>query len=153
MKKKQETATIFEDHLRKHLRSSGSKVTEEPLVVSEHGEKHEYDVIGVDEDSKEIVLLEAKYKDFAPSSLTGRTLIKQELLEEEYGLLVEAIKHQARLDFFQKYPKRFSRELPLESSAEEYDVSASVVTKHPPLISKYRQVAVLAYDEFCDRLA
>ena len=151
MKKKQEAAIVFEDYLKKHLRSSGFIVPNEALVISEHNEKYEYDVIGVKEDAKEIVLVEAKYRDFSPSSLTGKTLIEQELLEEENGLFIEAIKHQARLDFLKKYPKRSKRELSVGSSPEKYNVSAWIVTKHLPLISKYRQVQVVVYDEFCEK--
>ena len=151
IKKKQQAARIFEEYIRRHLRECGLKGPDEPLVVSEQNEKHEYDVIGTKEESKEIVLVEAKYRDFSPSSLTGKTLIQQELFDEDSGLLVEAIKHQARLEFFYKYFDRFKRELSLESPLDQYRVSAWIVTKHPPLISKYRQVSVVVYDEFCEK--
>jgi hypothetical protein len=151
MKKKQQSAGIFEEHIRKHLREYGFKGPDKPLLISEQNEKYEYDVIGVKENSKELVLVEAKYRDFSPSSLTGKTLIDQELFDEDNGLLVEAIKHQARLEFFYKYFDRFKRELSLKSPLEQYLVSACLVTKHPPLISKYRQVLVVVYDDFCER--
>lgn len=153
VKKKQQAAVVFEKYVREHLRKCGFTGPEEPLIVSEQNEKHEYDVIGVKESSKEIVLVEAKYRDFSPSSLTGRTLIQQELLEEDSGLLVEAIRHQARLEFFQKYFDRFEKELSLQSPRDQYSISAWIVTKHPPLISKYRQVSIIVYDEFCEKFS
>lgn len=152
-KKKQQVAIVFEEYVRDNLRKCRFIGPDKPLVVSEQNEKHEYDVIGVKENSKEIVLVEAKYRDFSPSSLTGRTLIQQELLDEDSGLIVEAIKHQARLEFFQKYFDRFEQELSLQSPRDQYNVSAWIVTKHPPLISKYRQVAIVVYDEFCEKFS
>lgn len=151
IKKKQQAARIFEDYVRKHLRECRFKGPDKPLVVSEQNEKHEYDVIGVKENSKEIALVEAKYRDFSPSSLTGKTLIQQELLDEDNGLLVEAIKHQARLEFFYRHFDRFKRELSLTSPLDRYLVSAWIVTKHPPLIFKYRQVRIVVYNELCEK--
>jgi len=150
MKKKQEASRIFEKYIRNHLRVCGFKVNDEPIVVSEHNEQHEYDVIGVKEDTREIVLVEAKYRDFSPSSLTGETLLQQELLDQENGLLSEAIKHQARLVFFRKYPERFIHELSLKSLFKSYFVSTWIVTKHPPLISRYKQVSITVFDDFCN---
>ena len=148
MKKKQRAASIFEEQIRKHLRECGYSVPSDPLVISEHKEKYEYDVIGVKEEKKIIYLVEAKYRDFSPSSLTGKTLIQQELMDEDNGLLIEAIKHQARLDFFYKHSDRFKCELSLSSPIDQYNVFAYIVTKHPPLISKYRRVPIVVYDDF-----
>ena len=150
MKKKQEAAAIFEDHVRSHLKKRGFTGPEKPLVISERNEKHEYDIIGIKENSQEIVLVEAKYRDLSPSSLAGKTLVQQELLDEDNGLLAEAVKHQARLNFFDRYRERFKRELSLESLTDQYHASAWIVTKHPPLISKYRQVSIIVFDKFCE---
>jgi len=149
VKKKQQASEVFENYIRKHLKDCGFKGPDQPLVVSEQNEKHEYDVIGVNENQRVVFLVEAKYRDLSPSSLTGKTLIQQELFDEDNGLLVEAIRHQQRLDFFHKYPDRFKRELSLESSPNEYRVYTWIVTKQIPLISKYRQVSILTYDDFC----
>jgi len=148
--KKQRASEIFEDRIKKRLRYCGFTVPTEPIKVSEQKESYEFDVIGVNDSSKEIVLVEAKYRDFSPSSLTGKTLIQQELLDEESGLLEEAIKQRKRLEFFRRHGRRFRRELSLKFRPDEYSVSAYVVTKHPPIISKYGQVSVMVYDKFCE---
>lgn len=151
MLKKQKSSEIFEDRIRKRLSDCGFTVLPKPLKVTEQNESYEFDVMGVNGSSRELVLVEAKYRDFSPSSLTGKTLIQQELLDEESGLLVEAIKQQKRLKFFRRHDRRFRRELSLKFQPDEYSVSAYVVTKHPPVIAKYRQVSVVVYDKFCEQ--
>jgi hypothetical protein len=152
MRKKQKASVIFENHIRNRLRECGFTGPKKPLVVSEKNKKYEYDVIGVKENLRKIILIEAKYRDFSPSSFAGTTLVLQEVLDKDNGLLVEAIKHQARLDFFHEYSERFERELALEAPSEEYCVAAYMVTKQLPLISKYKQVLISVYDEFCEKL-
>lgn len=152
IKKKQQASKVFEEYIRKCLREYDFKGPDQPLEISEQNEKHEYDVIGVKEIEKEVVLVEAKYRDLSPSSLTGKTLVQQELFDEDNGLLVEAAKHQRRLEFFHRYFQRFKRELSLASSRDEYQVHAWMVTKQIPLISRYRQVSVFSYGDFCRKL-
>lgn len=151
MKKKQEASVIFEEYVRKQLRDCGYTVPNTPLTISEQKEKYEYDVIGINENSKEIVLIEVKYKDPSPSSLTGKNIVQQELLDEDGGLLIEAIRQQNRLDFFRKYFNRFKSELSLKLLCEDYSISAWIVTKHLPLISKFKEIYINMFDEFCKK--
>jgi hypothetical protein len=102
----------------------------------------------VDEKNNRVVIAEAKYRDFSPSSISGITLVKQELLDED-RLLDWASDTQRRLDFFWKHGERFEKELPLKQKARAYQTSAFVITKHEPLISKYKSVRVVEFYEFC----
>ncbi len=152
MKKKQEASVIFEKRIRKQLRDCGYIVSNTPLIISEQKEKYEYDVIGIKEDSKEIVLIEVKYKDPSPSSLTGKNIVQQELLDEDGGILIEAIRQQNRLDFFRKYFHRFKSELSFKLLCEDYSISAWIVTKYLPLISKFKEISISSvFDEFCKK--
>ncbi len=141
--KKQELGKIFEQHIRDITRNNDYKVPPDSVQI-----KYEYDVIGVSETNKRILLIDAKYRDFSPSAITGVNLIDHELLDEHAGLLLEVIRHQERLDYFLKHFDEFKEKIQTEGNLNDYKIKAIVVTKYPPLISKYRQVHVLDYDSF-----
>jgi len=58
----------------------------------------DYDVLAFSESKQGMLIVETKFKDPPPSSFSAHTLIKQELLLEEYGQLPEIIRHQERYD-------------------------------------------------------
>jgi hypothetical protein len=146
--KREEASLIFEARVREQLKKSGFRVLDDSLKVKEQNEEHEYDAIGVNEASSQVIIVEAKYRDFAPSSISGKTLIKQELTDED-RLLDWASDAQSKLEFFRKYGSRFKRELSLNKETKDYESSIWVVTKHKPLISKYHSVRILDFPQFC----
>lgn len=146
--KREEASHIFENRAREQLRKAGFVARDQPLKVREQNEEHEYDIIGVSEAKSQLVMAEAKYRDFAPSSISGKTLLKQELLDED-RLLDWASDAQRKLEFFRKNGARFEHELSLRKSTASYEVSMWVVTKYKPLISKYQSVRVADFWEFC----
>ncbi len=111
----------------------------------------DYDIIGYSEAIKEIVLIETKFKDPSPSSLSARTLVKQELTYEEDGLLPQAIKQQERYDLITQRGELFRDKLGLQNDIKEYNIRAYVVTKYTPLISRYRNVRVLSEKEIIEK--
>ena len=125
-------ANSFEGWIGNELVNKKYAVTSGPIEVA----KHEYDVIAVNEDLKRILLIEAKYKDFSPSAISGRTLLEQELYDDKEGLLIEAIRQLKRHDFFLSQPDRFTKLIPAIERIGNYAVSSFVVTKYQPLISK-----------------
>lgn len=150
--KREEASRIFEERIRLQLRTTGFSVPDKCIIVREQEEEHEFDAIGVNESTNQIVIGEAKYRDFAPSSISGKTLVKQELLDED-KLLDWVSDTQSKLEFFKKYESRFKHELSFNKELKDYQVSTVVVTKYKPLISKYRSVNVLDFFEFCERFS
>lgn len=148
--KREEASGIFEARVRERLKMAGFAVPNGSLRVKEQNEEQEYDAIGVNEAKSQVIIAEAKYRDFAPSSISGKTLIKQELLDED-RLLDWASEARNKLEFFRKHGARFKRELFLGKDANSYDTGIWVVTKHKPLISKYRSVQIVDFPEFCRR--
>lgn len=155
-RKKGKASQIFVQKIRQRLRDFSYRVFPEEgkgLIVREQNEEHEFDVIAIKEKPKEVVIIEAKYKDLSPSSLTGLNLLDQEVLDPDNGLLAEAIKHQGRLDFFRKNSERFKRPLSLNSDTTEYSLTGLIVTKHIPIISSYKDISLITYYEFCERFS
>jgi Holliday junction resolvase-like predicted endonuclease len=145
--KKNTAAEHFEDWIRERLRDKGYDVPEEHVRL----EKYEYDVIAVHEKSNRIVLVEAKYKDFSPSSISGKTLLQSELYDEKEGLLTEAIRQFQRHQFFVSQFDKFRKLLPINRELCDYAVDSFIVTKYRPLISKYRKIGICSANSFLER--
>lgn len=139
-KKKEETGRTFEHHLRAKIAEYGYEGPDEPVKVR----TFEYDIIKVSESKKRIILVDAKFRDPAPSSISAHTLVQQELLDPSQGLLAEAKRQLDRLKFFNDYPELFRERLNLKADWQEYEVRAYVVTKHVPLISRYKEIKIVS---------
>ena len=152
--KKEIASTVFEDKIRFLMKAHGFEGPDSGVEVGEKGESFEFDALGVNSKKKVILMVEAKYKDFAPSSISGKTLLSQELLlkEDDKGLLWTAVRQQLRHEFFCRNPSRFAGHLKQELNLREFTVEPLVVTKYVPLISKYRDVSLLDYDSFVRKL-
>ena len=139
-KKKEETGRAFERHLRSKISEHGYEGPDEPVSVK----TFEYDIMKVSETKKRIILADAKFRDPSPSSISAHTLVQQELLDPSQGLLVEA-KHQSdRLKFFNDNSEVFRECLNLKADWQEYEVRAYVITKHVPLISRYKDIKIVS---------
>ena len=136
----------FERWIRIGLRDVGFTCSDRPVEV-----RYEYDVIGINEVKKTIILADAKYRDINPSSLTSENLIRQELTADG-ALLDEAARQQDRLEYFRANPELFEEFIKPERAWREYAVLSFVVTKHVPLISKYKETSVLRAQEFLNLL-
>jgi len=139
-KKKEETGRAFEHHLQSKISEQGYDGPEEPVSVK----TFEYDIIKVSETKKRIILVDAKFRDPAPSSISAHTLVQQELLDPSQGLLAEAKRQLDRLKFFNDNPEVFRECLNLKADWQEYEVRAYVVTKHVPLISRYEEIKIMS---------
>jgi len=111
----------------------------------------DYDVVAVSESDLEIILIEAKFRDPSPSSLSGNTLIQQELVLEKYGLLPQVIRHQKRYDLLMKRGDVFQKKLGLKKNIQDYSVKAYFINKYTPLISCYGDVRVISEKEFLEK--
>ncbi len=142
--KKNEVASYFEDWIREQLAHKEYAVTDAPLEV----DGHQYDIIAVNEGLKRILLVEAKYKDFSPSAISGKTLLEQELYDDKEGLLPEAIRQSKRHEFFLSHVDRFTKRVPVKEQLNAYAVRSFVVTKYPPLISRYKMIKLCSSEDF-----
>ena len=111
-------------------------------------ESFAYDIFGISERKKRIIIADAKFRDLAPSSISGRTLIKQELLQPDQGIQSEAERHKKRVDYFRKNPELFRKHLNPQAPWDEYEVGAYVVIKHTPLVSQYKDVRICSISDF-----
>jgi hypothetical protein len=139
-KKKEETGRAFEQHLRSKIAEHGYEGPDEPVKVK----TFEYDIIKVSETKKRIILVDAKFRDPSPSSISAHTLIQQELLDPNQGLLTETKRQLDRLNFFNDNPEVFRECLNLKVDRQEYEVRGYVVTKHVPLISRYKNIKIVS---------
>ena len=140
MKKK--AADIFEVKVRNELHKYGYTGPDSAVKV-----KYEYDVIGISEAKKRILVIDAKFRDIAPSSISARTLVEQELLEPGEGLCYEVERHKTRVDYFTDNLGLFKQHLKPAGDLRSYQVRAYVVTKHTPLISQYKSIDILSLDD------
>lgn len=140
--KKQQAAEVFEQRVRELLSENGYSVPDKPVKISRASP--EYDAIAINETEKIIILAEAKYWDVSSSSISGRTLIEQELLQEK-RLLDQMLKQRKRIDFFNNNFLTFKEELTISGERETYRIFACVVTKFIPLVRKYKNVHSVDY--------
>ncbi len=144
MKKK--AADVFEGKVRSELRKYGYTGPESAVKA-----KYDYDVLGISESKKRILVIDAKFRDISPSSISASTLIQQELLEPGQGLQYEAERHILRVDYLKKNLGLFKQYLKPGSDLGAYEVRSYLVTKHIPLVSQYKDVGILSLAEFVDR--
>ena len=135
MKKK--AANIFEAKVRNELHKYGYTGPDTVVKV-----KYEYDVLGISEAKKQILVIDAKFRDVSPSSISAHTLIAQELMEPKEGLCYELERHRIRVDYLLNNRGLFKRHLKPAKDLHDYRVRAYVVTKHTPLISQYKNIGI-----------
>ena len=152
-KKRQAAADYFEDEIRQKMRDDGLDVYPKrggkAFKPSFDGRRREFDCVAVDRGRKIIVIVEAKYEDMAPSSMSAGTMVDQLVLDKRTGLLAHAKKHHTRREFFKRYfggMKQHGLDLP--GDFLDYTVHALLVTKHEPLISRHMSVDILSYEKF-----
>ena len=95
------------------------------------------------------MIAEAKYRDLAPSSLTGTNLVTQELGGSD-GLAAHATRQQDRLEYFRTHRDSVLDGLNPEQPTDSYTVQSYVVTKQVPLVHKYMETGVLRAFEFLE---
>lgn len=137
MKKK--SADIFEDKVRNELHKHGYTGPESAVKV-----KYDYDVLGISGTRKRILVIDAKFRNISPSSISAHTLVEQELMEPEEGLYYEAERHKTRVDYLMHNLGLFKQHLKASRALRSYQVRAYVVTKHTPLISQYKNIGILS---------
>lgn len=150
---RQEASAHFEAEVRRVLRAAGfethPRTDGEKFKPSFGGKCREFDCVAVDRDSKVIVLVEAKYRDIPPSSMTGSTLVDHLVLDRQSGLLGQANDHHARRQFFiRNFSHMGEFGLRLDESFLDYAIHTLLVTKHEPLISHHKSVRIVSYDVF-----
>lgn len=144
---KQEASGDYENFLKDRLQKIGYCC----LPVSTNIGGRDYDVVAFSESNQEILLIEAKFKDPSPSSFSRNTLLEQEFVYEEYGLLPQVIRHQERYDLLIKRRDLFQKKLRLNKNIQDYSVKAYFITKYTPLISYYGDVRVISEKEFFEK--
>ena len=145
---KTETGAEYERYFKEIMVKSGYSCP--PTSLNVGGE--DFDVIAVSEENKDILLIETKFKDPSPSSFSGYTLVDQELTYPKYGLIPQAIKQQKRYEFVGVNNKLFEKILCLKEKIQDYQIRAYLLTKHTPLISRYKDVQILSGSEFIDNI-
>ena len=140
----------FERWLRKEIRNKGYEGPDHPVRVPTRT-GYEYDIIGISEARKSIIMADAKYRDMSPSSFTGTNLIAQELLGK-HALLYEADLQQKRLDYFRNNMEPFREHLNPKLPWREYHVESFLVTKQTPLAHRYKEVKIIHATDFLEKV-
>lgn len=139
----------FTDWLEDRLIAQGYLVPIKEKEFSANGVKREFDLVAVNESKKQILLVEAKYKDIPVTSLNSKSLVPNEL-EGEDGMLYELVRQHERKDFFSSGSKRMITECALASPLDEYSVQAFVVSKYSPILDALDDVRWLRADRFLE---
>jgi hypothetical protein len=121
------------------------------LPTSKNIGGRDYDVLAFSESNQDILIIEAKFRDPSPSSSSARTLIEQEFIYKDDGLLPQVIRHQERYDLLIKRGDLFQKTLGLKKNIQDYSVKAYFITKYTPLISYYGDVRVISEKEFFEK--
>jgi len=138
-KMKKKAADIFEAKVRDELHKYGYTGPDSAVKV-----KYEYDVLGISEAKKQILVIDAKFRDISPSSISASTLVAQELMEPEEGLCFEVETHKTRVEYLKANLGMFKQHLKPASDIRSYQIRAYVVTKHTPLVSQFKKISILS---------
>lgn len=141
---KQQAGGEYETHIKSKLEKIGYRC----LPPSTRIAGRDYDLIAISESKQDILLIEIKFRDPSPSSFSKNTLVKQEFMLEEDGLLPQVLKHQERYDLLFQKAYLFKKKLCLKNNIKDYAVRAYFVTKFTPLISSYGDVLVMSEKKF-----
>jgi hypothetical protein len=140
---KQLAADVFEDECRKIIRDRGYQVYPKELKSPRYG----YDLMGVSESKKKIIIGEAKYRDLPPSSISGETLLQQELYPEtDEGLYGRILTHLNRVRYFEDNFPWFKEKLDIKGCLEDYEIIPIIVNKFKPIAKKYWKIILIDYD-------
>jgi len=139
------------DDYEKYIKEKIERIGYSCLPTSTSISNLDYDVVAVSESKLQILLIETKFRDPSPSSLSANKLIEQEFVYEKDGLLPQVIKHQQRYDSLFEKPDLFQKTLGLKKNIQDYTVKAYFITKYTPLISCYGDVQVISEKEFFEK--
>ena len=143
---KQIASQSFEQEIRDRINKIDYKVPRDEEVTLTK-KSPSYDAIGISHKKKEVVVIEAKYKDPSPSSLSGTKLLDQELYgkgaKKEDALIPTAKHHEERINYFNKNIKSFEKHL--GEQFKGYKIRPIVVTKYTPLINKYNNIEIIRF--------
>lgn len=142
-----EASKVFENF----LLSEFKKVFETPFEPSFKLSKnsYDYDIIAFSKKHKKIFLIEAKYKDLPPSSMSGFNLINH-VLNGKKGLIEESEKHKLRKEYFIKNINKFSEIANCDLS--KYEINMIIVTKYTPLIKRYGDIEIISFESLRKRI-
>lgn len=144
----QKAANVFEKTIRDLFRSKGYDVRPkegEKYILKFNDQSYEFDCFAINESRKIIVLAEAKYEEFSPSSKAAINLVKQEVLDEDTGIIQYAMRHDKRRDCVINNFEKFNFD---SKNPADYKIISTIVTKHMSVIQKYKNTRILSYEEF-----
>lgn len=146
---RQKASANFEKAIRDFFRHDGYVVypqkDDEKFIRTFNGQTHEFDCIAVNESKKNIIIIDAKYEDISPSSKAAINLINQEILDDDTGIIQYAIVHENRVRFVIDNFDKMSFD---SKNPSDYTLISMIVTKHTPIIKKYKNVHILSYEQF-----
>lgn len=141
---KQWASDVFEEECRNILRKNNYSVYQKELRSPNN---LGYDLLGVSESKKKIIIGEAKYRDFSPSSINGVTLLKQELYPiTDDGLYGRIIAHLKRVGYFKNNFRWFKQTLDIKGEINDYEILPLIINKFKPLIKKYCNIYLIDFD-------
>ena len=138
---KQWASDTFEEECRNKVSENGYSVYPKELKAeNDLG----YDIIGVSEKLKQIIIGEAKYRDFAPSSITGTTFLRQEIYPDtDEGLYGRILRHIERVETFKDRFSWFKSKLGIQGDITDYSIIPVIINKFKPLIKKYDNIFII----------
>jgi hypothetical protein len=145
-KPKKWNADAFEEEIAELFESRGLK-TEENFQLTENSK--EFDTVAYNGDDK-IFLIEDKFRDISPSSMSRETLISQEVEEEENGILDMAQAQQERYEYFLREYEDLKEEIEFLPDKEDVEIEAYIVAKWQQIISQYKDVEIISYQTLQD---
>ncbi len=129
------------------LRESGYLVPlNEEMVLLKKGFK--YDIIGISEKNKEVLLIEAKYCDLPPSAFSGKNLLNIKLHDSnpDSGEIAMAKEHKERLKEFESHLNTAESKLCIQLN--DYNIRPLIITKFSPLTKIINDISLLSFNEF-----
>ena len=147
---REKSSEIFEQVIRNNLRERNFVVYPEEgkiLKVKINNIEYQYDAIAIDEKGKKIIIIEAKFRNISPASITVTNFIQNIILDSESGLLYFAKQHDKRVQFFKNNHKKIIPEYDFLKFTD-YEVCAYIIIKVTPMIDSYSSVDLISYEKF-----
>ena len=147
---RKESSEIFETVIRNDLRAKNFTVyPEEKDILKKKidDNEYQYDSIAIDEKKKKIIIIEAKFRNISPASITVTNFIQNIILDSESGLLHFAKQHAKRVQFFKNNYKKIIPDYNF-SKFTDYKVCVYIIMKFTPMIDSYSSVDLISYEKF-----
>lgn len=149
VKGKEKASLVFEQKIRDKMKDNGYIV---PFDESyrKNDKSLDYDVIAIDKTNKQILIMEAKYRDIPSSAFSAKNLLNIKLDDEEFGennLVKRQVERKKAMESDLSSLQQSCKNKGQDIDFTDYSIIPYVVLKFKPLIKEKDGVKLICFDD------